>query len=293
MRHQGAVLVLCPLPTTLPATPCLYAVYFHVRERQLAYQIHVAAQHPQSAVWRAPPAAPQPPARLLRRRCWAPLAVRIPRSATGVEANDCVVFLRSVEVEMPCPRPPPPPPPPPAPPAAAAAALAAAPAHAAVAAPAWAHVGWPSSATAPLYRLTTPPPSEQPAKRARLSGSAAYDISRPAPLGAHVQRAPTPMPGHLAAHASQPALCTYLAHCGRRRRPPLPAAEAHLPPASLLLPMPLAASLAAPPLCCSCWDTAQPPQQRQQGSDESPAFSWLRKIRCMLESAPPAHPVFC
>lgn len=157
-----------------------------VRERQLAYQIHtVALQGP--AAWRIPAsAAAAAPSPMLARRGLPALSLSVPHAATGIDAADSAVFVRSISVALPRAR--------------SAPCSPAAPAHC-KAAPA---------AAAPLQRLATPPAQhEQPAKRSRLAtpGSARRVLQHP-------------MAGHLIAPA---ASCSATAHSAGAR-PPRPAA---------------------------------------------------------------------
>ena len=145
-----------------PAHPA--AVYYMIRERQLAFQIRaVAAEGP--AAWRAPanPAAAAP-SQLLQRRGLRPLAVLVPHTTTGIDANDTAVYVRSINV------------------------LCRRPATAAPAAPCR------PAPPAPLQRLASPPTLEEhPAKRSRL-----LSPPRPVPGGAAPAAAPRAA-GHLIA----------------------------------------------------------------------------------------------
>ncbi|PRW57457.1 hypothetical protein C2E21_4080 [Chlorella sorokiniana] len=192
-------------------------VYYMIRERQLAFQIRaVAAEGP--AAWRTPanPAAAAPSA-LLQRRGLRPLAVLVPHTATGIDANDTAVYVRSINVM--CWRP-------------ATAALAAPCPLAAPCRPA---------PPAPLQRLATPPTlEEQPAKRSRL-------ISPPRPVPGMAALAAAPRAaGHLIAPdmRSQAGSCSACSSASSARYCP-----SSCPPASapVVLAMPPLAHTSCPP----------------------------------------------
>lgn len=171
-----------PVP---PSRPLPAAVYYMIRERQLAFQIHAVAREGPAA-WRPPstPAAAAPSALLQRRGC-RPLALLVPHAATGVTAADTAVYVRSINVAC-CP------------PSAAPAPKP--------------RAETPTAPLVPLARLATPPTlDEQPAKRSRRLS--------PARPGAPVRAAPSaPAAGHLIAPACtsqcgyQPAAAPVVLH---------------------------------------------------------------------------------
>ena len=241
----------CPLPAP-------HAVYLMVRERQLAYQIHAAAlQGP--AAWRMPAAAAAAaPSPLLARRGLPALCISVPQAATGIDAADTAVYVRSISVALPrapCSSGSPPPPP----------APVCKPAPVAV-------------ALAPLQRLATPPTRhEQPAKRSRL-----------ATPGSAVRAPPQPATGHLIAPAASCSCCS-ASTCSSSGRPPLPR-----PPAPLVLPMPPVPS--SDHSCCSLPSAAPLSAARAPAAaypSSSPLTQWLQRIKSMLSPRSQHHtPVY-
>ena len=158
------------------------------KERQLHLQIHAAAAAGPHA-WRQASVSAGHSNTLLQRRGLPALGIRVPHAATGVEAADHVVYVRSVDVACRKPK------------HAAAAAAAPCPPPAAcsqTASPAaHAPTAFTCESSLPLpSRLSTPPMQEQRAKRSRLSppGSAVRSgAPTPAAAAAH--------PGHLIACA--------------------------------------------------------------------------------------------
>ena len=249
-------MTLTPLP----------AVYFMIRERQLAYQCK-AADAAGPAVWRRPTT---PPSRnnLLLNRGRPALSIKLPHAATGVDSNDSVVYVRAVDVacrrlaatatskqQQQQQRKPAPvvTPLPKAVPATAAAAAAA------------------TSVAAPQYRLTTPPrQEEQPIKRSRLSA--------PLPRAAVPSAAApaTGAAGHLIAPDAHSSF-TGPGTCGSTCRAPLPCCT---PPVVVAM-APLAASTT------SGMFAAHP-----ASGAGSPLMSWLEKIKNMLSPASRHEPIF-
>ena len=226
-----------------------------IRERQLVFQIRAVAAEG-AAAWRAPTspaaAAPSP---LLQRRCRAPLAVRIPHAATGIEASDTAVYVRSINVL--CRRPS----------TACAAPAAAAPRHAPCR----------PAPPAPLQRLNTPPTlEEQPAKRTRLF-SPQRAAARP---GAAV---PAAAPGHLIAPdaRSQASSC---GTCGSASSASASFCQCGLAPAAVPVVVPM------PPLPRSSCPTAQP---LASSGSSSPLIAWLQRIKSLLSPRSQHHtPVY-
>lgn len=213
-----------------------------VRERQLAYQIHaVAAEGP--AAWRQPAtAAAAAPSPLLARRGCRTLSICVPHAATGIDAADTAVYVRSISVE--CRRPLPTRP------------LAMRAAKCSTAAPTPVHC----SSAAPLQRLATPPAlHEHPAKRTRTHSPA------PRP-GAAVRVAAA---GHLIAPdvRSSCSCCDTSNICSSISSP-----------TPVVLPMPPL----APPASSNGCRLVAPLQPAAAYTSSSPLVSWLQKIKSML-----------
>lgn len=168
------------------------AVYYALRERQLAYQCKmVAAQG--AAAWRQASVAGARPNELLAQRGRPPLHVQLPTTAGGVNPAENAVYLRRVRLCAPCSRP-------------------AAPCRAGGAAPAA-----PPAAAAASQGVATPPQQlEQPAKRSRLAHmSCPGSVMRAeaAPLGHLIARSSASLSGSPVVIAMPPlAACSCRPH---------------------------------------------------------------------------------